>query len=148
MRLQRRAAHPSSALLKAVIDDVDCDAASPYAHLSLLRGEVTLPARSPRNRPYERLARGRRLPEPGLVCGAEPFVSCSPQRSIRTTGRMITVAVSGLTASGLGPRPTRATAGKLMTVPISSPAPRHNALARLLSRFEMRKVNGLLTQQL
>jgi hypothetical protein len=36
---------------------------------------------------------------------------------------MITVAVSGLTASDLGPRPKRAAAGKLMTVPISFPRP-------------------------
>jgi hypothetical protein len=73
---------------------------------------------------YERLARRRRRRR-GLLLGSgsNPLVGSSVFRSIRITGRMITVADSELPAIDFDPRPVRSTGRKLMTVPISlSPA--------------------------
>ena len=84
---------------------------------------------------YERLARRRRRRR-GLLhgSGSNPLVGSSVYRSIRITGRMITVADSDLHAIDFDPRPVRNTGRKLMTVPISlSPAPsRPDAVTLLL----------------
>jgi hypothetical protein len=67
-------------------------------------------------------ARRRRRREALLVGGSKPLVGWSPNRSIRMTGSMITVAAAGSLATVLESR--AGCAGKLMTVPISiSPGP-------------------------
>ena len=67
--------------------------------------------------------------------GSVPHVDPCAYRSIRITGRMITVADPGLDAINLDFRPVRSSGRKLMTVPISlSPRPltRPDAVARYL----------------
>ena len=84
---------------------------------------------------YEWFARRRRRRRgPLLGSPSSPPVGSSMYRSIRITGRMITVADSALHAIDFDPRPVRSSGRKLMTVPISlSPAPlRPDAVARLL----------------
>jgi hypothetical protein len=51
--------------------------------------------------------------------GSNPLIGSSKYRSIRITGRMITVADSDLHATDFDPRPARSPGRKLMTVPIS-----------------------------
>lgn len=79
----------------------------------------------------------------GSVPHADPCV----YRSIRITGRMITVADPGLDAINLDFRPVRSSGRKLMTVPILlSPAPLPARCRNSVpARFERRKVNGPLT---
>jgi len=88
---------------------------------------MALPAkttRGRRSRAYERDARRRRRRRGLLLAsGSKSPVGSSAYRSIRTTGRMMTVADSDLPTLDREPRAVRPTAGKLMTAPISLPPP-------------------------